>query len=181
MSLYGRVRSLLLTWPTGSVTVVSLLSVEPVGAAVGLSVLIKQVDVVPLLSSAHIKVIVHIIVFIHNIGSFRNAAGLKRKGNQTLFDEPVFFFLIKMFIFFFILLSVVSVIYQEFADLSQFTEEAGRQDHDEQTGGGGRKFILEEKEQKSFSQTPHYILNVWVHSKTQEDVSGLFMKQLDSS
>ncbi len=75
----------------------------------------------------------------------------------------------------------MSVIYQEFADLSQLTEEAGRQDHDEQTGGGGRNFILEEKEQKSFSQTQRYILNVWVHSKTQEDVSGLFLRQLYSS
>ena len=59
----------------------------------------------------------------------------------------------------------MDVTHQQFADLSQFTEESGRQDHNEQTGGDGRNFILQEKqEQKIYSArksfSPGYSLNV---------------------
>lgn len=59
----------------------------------------------------------------------------------------------------------MDVTHQQLADLSQFTEETGRQDHNEQTGGDGRNFILQEKqEQKIYSArksfSPVYSLNV---------------------
>lgn len=52
----------------------------------------------------------------------------------------------------------VDVTHQQFDDLSQFTEETSRQDHNEQTGGDGRNFILQEKqEQKIYSARKSFL------------------------
>lgn len=59
--------------------------------------------------------------------------------------------------------------YQEFADLSQFSDETGWQDHNEQTGGDGRNFILWNKEHNTCGQRDYlHKHTLWEHANILE-------------
>lgn len=78
------------TWAAGSVGVVSFGPVVPVGAALGLFTIIKQVNIMALLSSGHFPLIIHGVILIHDSDSPGSSAYLKGKRRELDFTSLLF-------------------------------------------------------------------------------------------